>query len=311
MATAFVFPGQGSQSVGMQSALAEHHALVEATYREGGDAIGVDLWQLTREGPKEDLDQTVNTQPAMLCAGVAAWRVYNEQGGAAPQFLAGHSLGEYSALVAAGALEFQDGVRLVVERARQMQSAVPAGVGAMAVVLGLDDAAVAAACQEACVGDELAQAVNLNAPGQVAIAGTKAGVEHAIAAAKDAGAKRAMLLPVSVPSHCDLMRPAANAFKQFLEDIALELPAIPVIHNFDVQAAASVASLREALYAQLFSPVRWVETVQFFAGEGVNRIVECGPGKVLAGLTRRIDRSLQGVALDSHDVLHELTEASL
>ncbi len=303
---AFVFPGQGSQSVGMQADLADAHPLVEQTYREGGQAIDTDLWLMTREGPKESLDMTVNTQPAMLCAGVAAWRVYKAAGGADPAFLAGHSLGEYSALVAAGVMDFPTAVRVVAERARCMQDAVAPDTGAMAVVLGLDDDAVRDACANATQGDELAQAVNYNAPGQVAIAGTRAGVDEAMRLAKEGGARRAMALPVSVPSHCDLMRPAAEAFATALDHADLQPPSIAVINNVDVAIESDPAAIRDALLRQLYRPVRWVETVGLLQQHGVVSIVECGPGKVLAGLTRRIDRALTGLSLDSQEALEKL-----
>ncbi|WP_405220554.1 ACP S-malonyltransferase [Lentisalinibacter sediminis] len=307
MKTAFVFPGQGSQSLGMQAELAEAFPVVRRTYEEAGEALGRDLWRLSREGPEEELGLTVNTQPLMLTAGVAAWRVWEERGGPAPAWLAGHSLGEYTALVAAGAVPFIAAVTLVAARARFMQEAVAEGGGAMAAILGLDDDAVRAACEQAAPAG-VVEAVNYNAPGQVVIAGEKPAVERAVEAAKESGARRAMLLPVSVPSHCALMRPAAERLRAALEDVSVDPPAIPVVNNVDVAVESDPAAVADALVRQLYSPVRWVETVQRFAAEGADRVVECGPGKVLAGLGRRIDRSLPHAALDTPAVLDALLE---
>jgi [acyl-carrier-protein] S-malonyltransferase len=287
---AIVFPGQGSQSVGMLAGLAEAHGMVRETFEEGSAAIGVDLWAMSQEGPKEVLDQTENTQPALLCAGVAVWRVLQGEG-FVPAVMAGHSLGEYTALVAAGALSLADAVRLVATRGRLMQEAVPAGTGAMAAILGLDDAQVLAVCQEAEQG-EVVSAVNFNSPGQVVIAGHAAAVERAAGLARSAGAKRALMLDVSVPSHCALMRPAAERLAGVLEDQPVAMPAVPVLHNVSVQEAADPAAIRRLLVEQLYSPVRWVETVQAMAARGVDTVIEAGPGKVLAGLIKRIDRSL-------------------
>ena len=307
MKTAFVFPGQGSQSLGMQAELAEAFPIVRQTYEEAGEALGRDLWSLSREGPEEQLGLTVNTQPLMLAAGMAAWRVWQARGGAAPAWVAGHSLGEYTALVAAGALAFTDAVRLVAERARFMQEAVAEEAGAMAAVLGLDDDAVRAACEQAAPAG-VVEAVNYNAPGQVVIAGEKPAVERAIEAAKESGARRAMLLPVSVPSHCRLMRPAADRLRAALQDVSIDPPGIPVVNNADVAVESDPAAIADALVRQLYSPVRWVETVQRFAAEGAGRVVECGPGKVLAGLGRRIDRSLPHAALDTPAALDALLQ---
>lgn len=307
MKTAFVFPGQGSQSLGMQAELAEAFPVVRRTYEQAGDALGRDLWNLSREGPEEELGLTVNTQPLMLTAGVAAWRVWQERGGSAPAWFAGHSLGEYTALVAAGALSFTAAVRLVAERARFMQEAVAETAGAMAAVLGLDDADVRAACEQAAPAG-VVEAVNYNAPGQVVIAGEKPAVERAIEAAKESGARRAMLLPVSVPSHCRLMRPAADRLRAALQEVSIDPPAIPVVNNVDVAVESDPTAIADALVRQLYSPVRWVETVQRFAAEGAGRVVECGPGKVLAGLGRRIDRSLPHAALDTPSALDALLE---
>ncbi len=295
MKLAFVFPGQGSQSVGMMAGWGER-AEVRSTFAEASEALGQDLWSMVVEGPAEALNQTVNTQPAMLAADVAAWRVWQAAGGTAPVLLAGHSLGEYAALVAAGALGFADAIRLVRFRAEAMQAAVPEGVGAMAAILGLDDDAVRAVCADAAAG-EVVEAVNLNSPGQVVIAGNKAAVERAMALAKEKGAKRALPLPVSVPSHSSLMQPAAEKLLAYLQNVAIAAPAIPVLHNTDVQAHAEPEAIRIALAKQLHTPVRWVETVLALKAAGVERVIECGPGKVLAGLGKRIDDSLPAVAL--------------
>ncbi|MFZ5755520.1 MAG: ACP S-malonyltransferase [Pseudomonadota bacterium] len=289
---ALVFPGQGSQSVGMLAELGAASAAVRSTFAEASDALGTDLWQLAQQGPEEKLNDTRWTQPALLTAGVAVYRAWQEKGGAAPFVLAGHSLGEYSALVAGGALSLADGVKLVAERGRLMQEAVPAGTGAMAAILGLEDDAVRAACAQAAQG-EVVSAVNLNAPGQVVIAGTKAAVERAIEACKAAGAKRAVALPVSVPSHCALMMPAAEKLAVHLKGIAVAVPAVPVINNVDVGVAAGADAIREALVRQLHSPVRWVETVSKLAADGAAVIVECGPGKVLTGLNKRIAKDAE------------------
>lgn len=271
----------------MLDALAETHPSVRQTFEEASDALGQDLWRLVSQGPKEALDRTENTQPAMLAAGVAVWRVWRQAGGRPVTLMAGHSLGEYAALVAAGAMGFADGVRLAADRARFMQEAVPAGEGAMAAVLGLTDAQVVALCEDQAQGAVLA-AVNFNSPGQVVIAGEAAAVARAIEAAKAAGAKRALPLPVSVPSHCALMRPAAERLAERLADVALTLPGVPVIHNVSVTAADSIETLRDRLVQQLHQPVRWVETVEFVAAQGLDTAIECGPGKVLAGLCKRI-----------------------
>ena len=295
MKLAFVFPGQGSQSVGMMQGWGER-AEVRATFAEASDALGLDLWALVTDGPADLLNQTVNTQPAMLAADIAAWRVWQVAGGATPVLLAGHSLGEYAALVAAGALNFSDAIKLVRFRAEAMQAAVPEGVGAMAAILGLDDDAVRAVCVDAAAG-EVVEAVNLNSPGQVVIAGNKAAVERAMALAKEKGAKRALPLPVSVPSHSSLMLPAAEKLLAHLQNVTISTPAIPVLHNTDVESHADPAAIRAALAKQLHTPVRWVETVQALKASGIERVIECGPGKVLAGLSKRIDDSLPAVAL--------------
>jgi [acyl-carrier-protein] S-malonyltransferase len=307
MTTAFVFPGQGSQQVGMLDGFGDH-PVVQATFDEASQVLGDDLWRLVREGPPEALNLTRNTQPVMLTAGVAVWRAWQAAGGAMPGYVAGHSLGEYTALVAAGALAFADAVPLVRFRAEAMQDAVPAGVGAMAAVIGGDDAAVADACREAAQG-EVAEPVNFNAPGQVVIAGHRSAVERAIAAAKARGAKRAMLLPVSAPFHSSLLKPAAERLAQRLAGVNISRPSIPVVHNVDVATHDTPDAIRAALARQAASPVRWTETVQWFAAHGVTRIVECGPGKVLAGLTRRIDDRLTAFALADGAALAEARAA--
>lgn len=299
---AFVFPGQGSQSVGMLDDLAAATPVVEQTFAEASDALGEDLWTLVSEGPEQELNRTDRTQPAMLAAGVAVWRALREKGAPAPSYLAGHSLGEYSALVCGGALDFAEAVRLVADRGRFMQEAVPQGQGSMAAVLGLDDQQVADVCAAAAQG-EVVEPVNFNAPGQVVIAGTSAAVERAIAGAKQAGAKRAMPLPVSVPSHCALMEPAAERLAERLADVAVQAPAIPVVHNVDVALCDDPDGIRQRLVRQVHRPVRWVETVRFLGEHGVTTLVECGPGKVLAGLTRRIDKGLEGRPVYDPDTL--------
>lgn len=294
MAFAFLFPGQGSQSLNMMDGFAA--AVVKDTFDEASDALGDDLWAMLKADSNEAINQTINTQPLMLAAGVATFRAWLAAGGARPSVVAGHSLGEYSALVAADALDFDDAVRLVRLRAEAMQSAVPAGEGAMAAVLGLEDADIVAACAEAGQG-EVVEAVNFNAPGQVVIAGGKAAVERAIAACKARGAKRAMPLPVSVPSHCALMKPAAERLAEALESVSINVPVLPVLHNADVAAYSEAAQIRDALVRQLYSPVRWTETIRKLAADGVLLHAECGPGKVLAGLNKRIESTLSTSAL--------------
>lgn len=297
MAFALVFPGQGSQSVGMTSAYGER-AEIRDTFAEASEALGEDLWQMVNEGPAERLALTVNTQPLMLTAGVAAYRAWLAAGGPKPDLVAGHSLGEYTALVAAGAMQFRDAVPLVRFRAQAMQEAVPAGEGAMAALLGLEVEAVREACAEAARG-EVVEAANLNAPGQIVIAGAKGAVERAIEVAKARGAKRAMLLPVSAPFHCALMKPAAERLAARLADVAIGRPGIPVLNNVDVAVCDDPAAIRDALVRQAFSPVRWIELVQEMARRGMAQVLECGPGKVLAGMTKRIAGDLQGGSI--HD----------
>jgi [acyl-carrier-protein] S-malonyltransferase len=285
---AFLFPGQGSQSVGMLSGLAEAQPEVEKTFRTASEVLGYDVWDLVLNGPEERLNSTQYTQPAMLAAGVAAWRAWCEKSEVRPGWMAGHSLGEYTALVCAGALGFEDGLRLVAERARLMQEAVPSEVGAMAAVLGLNDEQVVAVCKQASSETEIVTAANFNAPGQVVIAGHRPAVARAIDLAKAEGAKRAVLLPVSVPSHCPLMQPAAERFKPILEAMPIESPAIGVVHNVDVAMHPAPEVIRSALQKQLYGSVRWADTILFMSQQGVDRFVECGPGKVLAGLNKRI-----------------------
>jgi [acyl-carrier-protein] S-malonyltransferase len=302
-----VFPGQGSQSVGMLSLLSAAFPLVQETFAEASESLGYDLWRLVQNGPGEDLNRTAITQPAMLAAGVAVWRVWQAEGGATPQMMAGHSLGEYTALVCAGAIGFADAVSLVADRGRFMQEAVPAGSGAMAAILGLDDDQVRKVCADAAQG-EVVEAVNFNSPGQVVIAGDKIAVDRACELAKEAGAKRALPLPVSVPSHCALMQPAAERLSERLAGIAIVAPNTPVLHNANVDTATDPDAIRQLLAAQLYSPVRWVETVRKMAAAGVDTLYEAGPGKVLAGLTKRIDKNLKGVAVFDPDTLKAAME---
>lgn len=292
MAFALVFPGQGSQSVGMMAGYGES-AVIRETFTEASEALGEDLWEMVSNGPAERLALTVNTQPLMLTAGVAAYRAWLAAGGPKPALVAGHSLGEYSALVAAGALAFTDAVPLVRFRAQAMQEAVPAGEGAMAALLGLEADAVREACAEAAQGD-VVEAANLNAPGQIVIAGSKAAVERAVEVAKAKGAKRAVLLPVSAPFHCALMRPAAERLAQRLASITVSTPQIDVLNNVDVAVYSEPDRIRDALVRQAFSPVRWIETVQHMAQRGMSHVIECGPGKVLAGMSKRIAKQVEG-----------------
>jgi len=295
MTFAFVFPGQGSQSVGMMQPFAESGA-VRAVFTEASATLGQDLWKLVAEGPPEALSSTVNTQPLMLTAGYAVYRAWRDAGGAEPSVVAGHSLGEYTALVAAGALAFRDALPLVRFRAKAMQEAVPMGEGAMAAILGLEDGAVRAACEEAAQG-QVVEPVNFNAPSQVVIAGHKAAVERGVALAKARGAKRAMMLPVSAPFHSSLLKPAAAKLAAYLTGVAVRAPRIRVVNNVDVAVEQEPQRIKEALARQACSPVRWVEIVRCFAADGISHVAECGPGKVLAGLTRRIEDGLQSHAL--------------
>lgn len=288
---ALVFPGQGSQTVGMLADLYAEFPLVRDTFAEASAALGYDLWALVANGPEADLNETHRTQPALLTASVAVWRLWQQQGGATPAYLAGHSLGEYSALVCAGVLTLADAVKLVEKRGQYMQSAVPAGTGAMSAIIGLDDVLIAKACAEAAQG-EVVSPVNYNSPGQVVIAGHKAAVERANELCKAAGAKRALPLPVSVPSHCALMRPAAEQLATDLQALAFHVPVISVVNNVDVAVAADAAAIQDALVRQLFSPVRWTETIEYLAAQGVTEVIELGAGKVLSGLIKRINKEL-------------------
>ena len=293
---ALVFPGQGSQSVGMLAELSELHPSVKATFEEASDGAGVDLWALSQGGPDEMLNRTEYTQPALLAAGIAVWRLWQAQGGMPPSVLAGHSLGEYTALVAAGALSLKDGAHLVRIRGQLMQEAAPAGVGAMAAVLGADDAVVEAACVEAS-GAQVVVPANYNSPGQIVIGGDAAAVDRALALLQAQGVRKAVKLAVSVPSHTPLMREAANRLAETMAGLHWNLPALPVIQNVDAKAHDNVDAIRDALVRQLYLPVQWTGCVQALAARGVNRIGECGPGKVLAGLAKRIDKSLDARAL--------------
>lgn len=293
---AIVFPGQGSQSVGMLADLAAAHAQVRETFEEASQGAGIDLWQLSQHGPEEQLNRTEHTQPALLAASVAVWRVWRKLGGAQPAQLSGHSLGEYSALVCAGALSLHDAAALVAERGRLMQAAVPPGVGAMAAILGGDDAQIAAVCEEVAQGQVVAPA-NYNSPGQLVIAGNAEAVDRALARLAELGVKKAIKLAVSVPSHCALMREAADRLGERMASIGWALPSIPVVQNAEARSYASVEEIRGALQRQLYLPVRWTECVQALAAAGATRVFECGPGKVLTGLVKRIDKGLDARAI--------------
>ncbi|BAK78004.1 malonyl CoA-acyl carrier protein transacylase [Pseudogulbenkiania sp. NH8B] len=306
MSFAFVFPGQGSQSLNMMDGFADL-PVVKQTFDEASAVLGDDLWAMLKAESADAINATVNTQPLMLAAGVATWRAWQAVGGALPVAVAGHSLGEYSALVAAGALSFADAVKLVRLRAQAMQEAVPAGEGAMAAILNLSDDDIRAACAEAAQG-EVVEAVNFNSPGQVVIAGAKAAVERTMELCKAKGAKRALPLPVSVPSHCALMKPAAERLAAALAEVEIKAPSIPVLHNADVASYSDPAQIRDALVRQLYSPVRWTETVQKLAADGVLQLAECGPGKVLAGLAKRIDGNVKGLALTDAAALQAACE---
>lgn len=303
MSIAIVFPGQGSQSVGMMNGFGEAPA-VRATFAQASNALGRDLWKLACDGPAEAQSQTINTQPLMLTAGVAVYRLWCERGGPTPGVVAGHSLGEYTALVAAGVLDFEDAVPLVEFRARAMQEAVPAGEGAMAAILGLDDSLVADACREAAQG-QVVEAVNFNGPGQIVIAGNAAAVTRAAEVAKSKGAKRAVMLPVSAPFHCSLMRPAADRLRERLAAVVFRPPTIPVLHNVDARSRSSPEEIREAMVMQAASPVRWVDIVRACADRGIARLFECGPGKVLAPMAKRIDARVLGAAVTDDASLNQ------
>ncbi len=291
MSNAYLFPGQGSQSVGMLAELASEYPEVKQTFEHGSEILKQDLWALVSEGPVEDLNRTENTQPIMLCSCVAVWRIWSKQFSKAPAYMAGHSFGEYTALVCAGMLDFDTAIPLARFRGEVMQQAVPEGQGAMAAILGLDDDKLAEVCSRLSQG-EVVEAVNFNAPGQVVIAGDSAAVARVIDAAKDAGAKRAVILPLNVPSHSSLMQPAAEKLREYLNDLTFNATNVSVIHNADVQAHTSELDIKEALYLQLFNPVRWVETIQHLVTQSTQTFVELGPGKVLAGLAKRIDKNV-------------------
>ena len=307
MKLALVFPGQGSQSVGMMQGFADT-SVVRETFEEASTAIGQDLWKLVAEGPADDLNATVNTQPVMLTAAYAMYRAWQQAGGPAPALVAGHSLGEYTALVAAGVIPFKDAVPLVRFRAQAMQEAVPMGTGAMAAILGLDDEAVRAACAEAAQG-EIVEAVNFNAPSQVVIAGHKGAVDRAAAIAKASGAKRAVMLPVSAPFHSSLLKPAAERLQTRMQELEFHAPQITVVNNVDVAVLTDPAQIKDALARQACNPVRWVEVIRTFAAQCVTHVVECGPGKVLAGMTKRIEGGLQGFAVTDPASLTQTMEA--
>lgn len=296
--TAFIFPGQGSQTVGMLAELAESYPEVESCFSEASEVLGYDLWTLVQQGPETALNETHRTQPALLSASVAIWRILENLNVTKPSFLAGHSLGEYSALVCAGVIAFKDAIKLVEQRGKFMQQAVPAGTGAMMAIIGLADTDVVSACQQAS-DTGVVEAVNFNSPGQVVIAGSKDAVSKAGVLCKEAGAKRALPLPVSVPSHCALMKPAAEQLAALLETITFNSPSIPVINNVDVQNESSPEAIKSALIRQLYSPVRWTESVQYMSQQGVERVAEVGAGKVLTGLSKRIDKTLEATSVNT------------
>ncbi len=306
---AMVFPGQGSQQVGMLADFAERYPLFVDTFAAASEVLGYDLWNLVQSGPAESLNLTENTQPALLTSSVAVWRVWNELGGEAPSYMAGHSLGEWSALVCAGVVSLEDAVKLVQLRGRYMQEAVPVGVGAMAAIIGLDDDTIIKLAAEAASAGVVAP-VNFNAPGQVVIAGEKAAVEALSEACKAAGAKRALPLPVSAPFHTEMMRPAADRLAAHIAEVAFSSPSVPVVHNVTAAVEADAEKIKALMIEQVYSPVRWVECAQALAANGVERIVECGPGKVLAGLMKRIDKSVAASTTDSVDALEAALEQS-
>ena len=299
---AFVFPGQGSQKVGMLAELAGEYSLVKETFSEASDVLGYDLWELVQEGPQEQLNLTERTQPMLLAASVATWRVWRSQSGMLPVRLAGHSLGEWSALVAANVVDFADAVSLVQQRGKLMQEAVPAGQGGMAAIIGLDDAAIIAACEQASEGGVVAP-VNFNSPGQVVIAGSSSAVERAMVLCKEAGAKRALALPVSAPFHTSLMQPAADGLAPRIAETQFRAPEIPVVHNVHAKTETDPEAIKRLMIEQIYSPVLWVSGVQELVESGVDTTVECGPGKVLSGLNKRIDKSLTTLSIESPEDL--------
>lgn len=306
---AFVFPGQGSQKIGMLADVAAKHVLIQATFAESSEALGYDMWQLIQQGQQEEINLTEKTQPILLTASVALWRLWLQQGGAKPSLMAGHSLGEFTALVCAGSLDFADAVRLVRARGQFMQTAVPVGEGSMAAILGLDDDVINQICAEAAQG-ECVQAVNYNSPGQVVIAGKVAAVDRAIEKLKAAGAKRAMPLPVSAPFHTDLMQPAGERLAEALADITIKVPEIAVVHNVHAQTESNPEKIRELLIQQIYSPVKWVDCVNTMVKAGVTTTVECGPGKVLSGLNKRIEKSLDCLAIEEEQALLDAVAAT-
>ena len=308
MSLAFVFPGQGSQSPGMLVGLAADFSVVEDTFSQASDVLGYDLWKLVQEGPEDELNQTDKTQPALLAAGIAVWRVWEREHGPRPSVLAGHSLGEYTALVCANVFTFEDAISLVADRGRYMQESVSADEGAMAAILGLDDETVISDCARA-AENEVVEAVNFNSPGQIVIAGNRKAVSRASDLAKQSGAKKVILLPVSVPSHCQLMRPAAERLRQRLSLVNFSIPDIPVIQNADVSDSSEPDVIRDGLVRQLYNPVRWVETINKMADRGVDDLIECGPGKVLTGLNKRINKKMKAMPVfDTTSLQNTLTQ---
>lgn len=300
--TAFVFPGQGSQSVGMLNKLSQAYPVVQETFAEASRVLKLDLWKLVQEGPVEALSQTIHTQPAMLAAGVAIYRVWVEESGCVPDYMAGHSLGEYTALVCTDSIAYGDAVALVADRARFMQDAIPAGSGGMVAVLGMQDEDVIRLCQEQAQGEVL-EAANFNSPGQLVAAGHMSAVQRLAVAAADAGAKKVVVLPVSIPSHCSLMRSAAEQLAVRIQEVNIAAPRVPVVNNVDVKMPAQPEQIRDALVRQLYAPVRWADIIRFLARQGVSAVIEMGPGRVLTGLTKRIERSLVAMSVDDPESL--------
>jgi [acyl-carrier-protein] S-malonyltransferase len=297
---AFIFPGQGSQKIGMLAAMAAQHAVVQDTFAEASEALGYDMWQLIQQGEQQEINLTEKTQPILLTSSVALWRAWLQEGGIKPALMAGHSLGEFSALVCSGAIQFADAVKLVQMRGQFMQTAVPVGEGAMAAIIGLDDEVINQVCNAT---EGVVEAVNYNSPGQVVIAGTVAAVDAAIEALKSEGAKKAMPLPVSAPFHTSLMQPAGDKLEEVIAGLAFAAPEIPVVHNVHAETLAEPEAIKQILVKQIHSPVRWVDCVKYMVAQGVTQAVECGPGKVLTGLTRRIDKRVSGYAIEEPDAL--------